>query len=481
MKDSALEQGVTIASLGNLFRLIARRWYWIALAALLSAPLGVYTGWKLYTPHYTLSTALVAGYTLEEGPSTLAGDKLSPGELQDMTLSFAALLQTKQTQSSVIDKLGSDWDSTHYDDYIQIEVPDRSSLIQFTFRYRNAEDVLRMAQAMRETAMELGKPIWGDRYLHWVDRYDVPRDESQMPQMMQAAIVGGFAAIVGAVLGSLLSWLLGSLDDRIWNCDDEVLTARLPILCALPREKGGRILRDVYGRPISSKRLGVMTGYLQRIELLAAQIIRYKAEEHVKSALLVEPTHGCGSNFVIAQLAACLSRSSVRVLLIECNGSHFQPRLRLGPKWQMPSRNGTLKRTRQVFGEASINGKRVHGESTHHPSETAIRRVVHADGYGFDFLRADPRLESRPVADRLESVTQAYNAHLAQYDLVLFAVPPLLSNGETALLASRIDITIAVFRCRASTYKQFDATLSRLAGTRLIGSIWNSVEGGKRL
>jgi polysaccharide biosynthesis transport protein len=225
-------------------------------------------------------------------------------------------------------------------------------------------------------------------------------------------------AALGLLLGVGTAFVLESLWDRIRTPQDVVNTLGVNILSSIGSlEKGKKefVMSLPGGNPIQ-----------EDFHLLSTKIRSLSKNQPIHSMLITSPSAFDGKSFVVANLAAAMAKTGMKVVAVDAD-LHF-PRLHkiLGVKLE-DGLADTL--TQQDFGvhlqQTLIMGLKVlsGGASPANPIE-----VLHS-----------PRL-GKIINDLQQDC-----------DLVLIDCPPLLSTADTSILSSMVDGVLLVLRADHSS------------------------------
>lgn len=231
-------EGDHVLSLGDILRVLLRRWWIIALLTL--ATLGVAVGYSFFqAPRYEASTTLLIGQTQNDASSTTNLSASDLQGLQALTKTMAAAITSDRIAEAVIQDLHL---STAPDDLLKNlsaqQVPE-TQFIQITYQSTDPEMAKRIVGAtayqfsrqisdISPNASAVTATVW--------DKAAVS-DAPVSPNRSRDALLG-FA--VGAMLGVLLAFFLENLD-RGWRSVEEIERASgLPALGVIPRFEAPR-------------------------------------------------------------------------------------------------------------------------------------------------------------------------------------------------------------------------------------------------
>ncbi|MDY5372338.1 MAG: polysaccharide biosynthesis tyrosine autokinase, partial [Escherichia coli] len=176
-----------------------------------------------------------------------------------------------------------------------------------------------------------------------------------------------------------------------------------------------------------------------------------QAQNNVLMMTGVSPS--IGKTFVCANLAAVISQTNKRVLLIDCD-------MRKGYTHELLGTNNVNGLSEILIGQ---------GDITTAAKPTSIAK--------FDLI---PRGQVPPNPSELlmsERFAELVNWASKNYDLVLIDTPPILAVTDAAIVGRHVGTTLMVARYAVNTLKEVETSLSRFEqnGIPVKGVILNSI------
>ena len=176
-----------------------------------------------------------------------------------------------------------------------------------------------------------------------------------------------------------------------------------------------------------------------------------QAQNNVLMLTGVSPS--IGKTFVCANLAAVISQTSKRVLLIDCD-------MRKGYTHELLGTNNVNGLSEILVGKGDI-------ASCAKPTSIA----------NFDLVprgQVPPNPSELLMSDRLGELLRWASSH---YDLVLIDTPPILAVTDAAIVGRHAGTTLMVARYAVNTLKEVETSLGRFAqnGIQVKGVILNSI------
>lgn len=231
-----------ILSLGDVFRVIRRRLWVIALVAVVFA--GAAVGLSLtMTPQYEGTIKILVGQ--EEGSeqvSTLGSDVMG---LQQLTQTMAEAVGTRPVAEAVIGKLGLSIDPEEFLENMSVEQVPETQFIEVAYRDPSPENAQRIANTIGEvfseqisevspSANSITATVW--------ERAVMP-EEPVSPDLLRNGLL---ALVLGLMLGTGLAFLLEYLDDSWRSPEEAEQISGVPTFGMIPEfdvpkaRKGGR-------------------------------------------------------------------------------------------------------------------------------------------------------------------------------------------------------------------------------------------------
>jgi capsular polysaccharide biosynthesis protein len=231
-------EGNYVLSLGDILRVLLRRWWIIALLTL--ATLGAAVGYSFFqTPEYEASTTLLIGQTQNDSSSSTNLSASDLQGLQYLTKTMAAAISSDRIAEAVIQDLHLSTTPDDLQKNLSAQQVPETQFIQITYQSTDPEMAKRIVGAtayqfsrqiadISPNASAVTATVW--------DKAAVS-DTPVSPNRSRDSLLG-FA--VGAMLGVLLAFFLENLD-RGWRSVEEIERAsRLPALGVIPRFEAPR-------------------------------------------------------------------------------------------------------------------------------------------------------------------------------------------------------------------------------------------------
>lgn len=206
-----------VLSLGDLLRVIWKRWWVIALIAILST--GAALGYSLgQTPVYEASIKILVG---QEGQSNVPGGLGGEVQgLQQITLTMSEAVATRPVADAVIDRLDLNLTPEEFLENLSVEQVGNTQFIQVSYSDPNPERARRVANTVGEvfadqvsevspSANSITATLW--------ERAIAPESPASPNVLLNTLL----ALVLGLMLGVGLAFLMEYLDDS-WRSPEEV-------------------------------------------------------------------------------------------------------------------------------------------------------------------------------------------------------------------------------------------------------------------
>lgn len=238
------------------------------------------------------------------------------------------------------------------------------------------------------------------------------------------------AALLGLGLGLAAAVVRESLATKVETAEDLALASGLPVFAEIPAESAVLKMHsadDLAAQP----RLQIVAEALRdlRTNLLFT-------DETIRSVVITSPDGSHGKTTVAFGLAATLSRTGARTILVDCD----LRRGRLAELVGLPRAPGLMD---VLLGE------------------TRLEQVVQPTPHGPDVLVA-----GRRSADPGELLTQQFPRVLSElerdYDAVIIDATPVIPISDARIVARYADSTVLVARARTASRRQVRAAVERL-------------------
>lgn len=224
-------EGEYVLSLGDLFDVVRRRAWVIALTALVLAALAVGYGLFVQTPQYEANIdVLIAQGQADDQPSSLGGDVQG---LQDLTATMTDIAQTRPVAQAVIQRLNLSSSPDQFLQNLTVEQKPSTQIINISYQDPDPVQARDVANAVGEEfsrrVSEFSQDVYG--VTATTTNPAITPEEPASPEPLRNGLL---ALVLGTVVGTGLAFLLERLDDS-WRSAEEVeLISGVPTFGVIP-------------------------------------------------------------------------------------------------------------------------------------------------------------------------------------------------------------------------------------------------------
>jgi capsular polysaccharide biosynthesis protein len=256
----------------------------------------------------------------------------------------------------------------------------------------------------------------------------------------------GSGLAVGLLIGMLAATTRRTLDRRARSARAVAAALSAPVLASVP---AGSMSRG----PIPAVQAQPLSLQAESFRRLRVHLQSLGVGFSRRMIVMTSPVPDPGSVRTICELAAAMTESSRRVLLVEADGI----RPRLAADLDLPPSPGLAG---IVTGRANL-----------------VDAVQRWEDGGLDVLQIGPTWDEKTSLLVARAIPTVLESVRAQFDLVLVIAPPVLSFVDTAPLAARCDATLLVVRHGRTTTDDLEAVAGafKTTGAHLLGAVVTGV------
>ncbi len=269
-----------------------RRWYWPLLFAVGSALIISYFFLSSYNSTYQVSSTLI------------------PLNAQTNHYTVSALIKNDEVLDAVSKSVEFDATISELNDAIKIETDMNSVAVKVTIYWDNEEEAVQILKALKANlsfAVTHSAEAGG---IKWMDA--ASSDNGQLSssdiQTYQIFIIG---ALVGLFVGMCFSFLLGSLDRRVFDIEAARYGGQVDVVGVVGRIKE---LRKRHSR--KEGKVIVTKSPNQQFVATALHLNRLLESQDRKLLMCIAPTIGCGSSTVVHNIAKVLSGIKSNICIV---------------------------------------------------------------------------------------------------------------------------------------------------------------------
>jgi capsular exopolysaccharide synthesis family protein len=423
-----------------------RRWLWLIVVCTLLGAAGTFLVSSRIPPVYSASTTL-----LVRVGAPADGQYVAILTSERLVTTYTELLTKRPVIEAAAQTLGLD--PRQIEDNIKVERVSGTLVIKLSVENTDPRLAVDIANEIVTAFMETSQESRGARIkdIFVVEPATMTMVETPVrPLTRRNAALG---ALIGAMLGGGVAFLLGYLDDTIKSPEDirQVLDLNtLGVIGRLAKAKDELVVTAQPRSPVAEAFRGMCTN------------IRFSGVDmSLKTLLVTSPGTGEGKSLTVANLAAAMAYAGLRVVAVDADLR--RPRLQqlfgldLNEHGTAPSIWWGLT---GALLEGSTNGNL-------HPGPVEGLKVL-------------PSGELPPNPAELagsEHMRKLLQALAQQVDIVLLDSPPVLPVADATALAQAVDgvlLVVKAGRTRRGAARHAVESLRRV-GANLVGVVLNSV------
>lgn len=268
------------------------------------------------------------------------------------------------------------------------------------------------------------------------------------PSNLSSTIFIGLGGVIGLLLGLTLAFLVDNLDTKIYSPEQIENITKNPILAQIPYLKGQQMLSHVRSD------IEIQRAYWP----LCARILLRQKEAPLKTILLTSPDAGEGKSTTTFLLAACLSQSKLKVLVVDGD-------------MRLPKQHKLFKLPNDTGLSSVLMG------------EALLERAINKNKMpGVDVLTSGPTPDNLVDLLHPSILIPILEKMAASYDIVLIDSPCLLAVTDANSLAQIVDGVILILKHGYTTTGALRSANRLLndANAKIIGTVFTFAPVQKR-
>ncbi len=415
----------------------ARRWWWTLLVATWIAGLAGYLVATRIPPTYEARTLMLVG--------PYEGDLNTLRASGQLALTYADLVTTIPRLEATISQVGVDLVASDLKSATRVTANDTTRIMTIRVQHGNQSTAAALANALSGQLTALvslgtGRPEGQLLIIEFAE----PPTTPVAPQVSLIAILTALAGFLGALVVVVLVEYIGA---TVRSRDDVSRVVPVPFLGQIEGQRSSRRGRGLVVERLPASRMA------SSYRIVATKVAFADTEEPVRSLLLVGAQSGDGTGETAVNLAAALSTSGRRTVLVDGD---------------------------DIDGEAtSLLGLEDHpGLAEVIRGQVDLASVIVAHG---------PDLDVVPVGrSTLEflgdgTVRRLMDRLLTDHDLVIVAGPPTLGSAESLVYARATDASVVVVRRDQTKRDALAHAVESLAlvGATVLGVVLDARSGGR--
>jgi succinoglycan biosynthesis transport protein ExoP len=422
---------------------LRKRWYVIALAALIGGGIG-FADAKLTDPTYQ-ATAKV--YVAPAGGETVGDLVQGSTYAQKLVLSYAELATMPIVLEPVAERLDLDTTSRELARSVSAATPLDTFIIEIAATSGTPEGAASLANAVANQLGDTVSSLSPGAAGPGVDLTTVsPADPPEFAFAPNTRMITATGLALGLALGVLAAIAMALLDTRVRTAADIARVTAQPVLGVIPHTRGRAAHRAAVLDDPSSPRA-------EAHRRLQTNLRYIDASGPLRSMVVTSAVPGEGKSTTALNLALAVAEKGQRVLLIDADLRRPTLASQLGIE-------GAVGLTTVLIGAA------------------ALADVVQPSANGLDVL---PAGEIPPNPSQLID-SPAMAALIAEasgaYDLVIIDTPPLLPVADASALSKMTDGALLVAGCHRVRRHQLQGAVHALetVGAHVLGVVATGVK-----
>ncbi len=447
-------------SLIEIFRLLIKRFWFIALSIILCAGILYIKNNYFTSPTYTASVQMY----VSSSDNTKAGDLNELTYAQKIVTTYIGFLQTKNFFKSVIEESGLSYGPDQLKAMTTIQTVNNTEIFQISVTSLSAMDSYKLVTAMEKIAPDHIKNIKGKTTITVVDPPVIPVGPSG-PNIRFNTMVGAFLGFAIAVIACFLRELF---DVKVKNSEDLLKRYNIPIIGTIPNYGNKnqshsifiKIIKTIYlrlpfkgGKGRYQKDINIENKFfvLEAYNALRTNLRFCIRKEGCKKLIISSPTPEDGKSSTSMNLAITISQTGAKVLLLDCD-------LRRGilhNKFKIKSAPGISDILSGLYEE-----KNIIQYTSYDKLDVLTMGVIPPNPT--ELLGS---LQMEELIKRLEKM----------YDYILIDTPPVNVVSDTLSMIKMVDGIVIVVREGITTHPNIAAAISKFNFTRanIVGFVIN--------
>ncbi len=403
--------GMTRYSVKKLLETIFRRPYWLLIFAVVCAfGFSLYYWYQFHATHRVSATFIPAIQAAEESPA------VGPGGYSVVVAQ--SFIKHEQVLDAVIKSVDFDITYGELSNAISAEANENGVAVTVHVEWREHKQAQEILEALKANLSFAITHSAKAGTIKWLDSASEVSGRSD-PGAAQAYIIFMAGAVIGIIIGALLSLLLSMFDKRVFDLDAVRYNGDVRVIGLIGKE---------------NDKLKAQSGSVsQQLTAIALYLKKLADTNGSKLVMCLSPTRKCGTSTVVAKISKVLAGMRMNVLIVTIN-------------------SGVSKQIYQ-------------GESAVTPLSPGVDRCA----FNWDDKESNPDFAG-PISTMLSAAEK-------KYALILVDCPALLENIQMTEFAGGMDTTLLVCGYGVTRLQDLSAAVALLtrAEAKPIYCVWNFV------
>ena len=217
--------------LREYFGIIKKRFWIIALITVIAAVVSGAISFFVLTPVYEAKSTLIVNTEKNEETQMITGDQFNV--TQKLAVTYGEIIKSRSVLEDVIKNLKLDDDYEDLVNNITVSPVKDTQIISISVQDTNKEKARDIANEIPKVFTKEAKRITKANDIQVIDKAILPQNPIKPNKMMNIAI----AAVLGAMIGLFIVFLLEYLDNKLKTPQDIEKHLGLSLLGVVPNEK----------------------------------------------------------------------------------------------------------------------------------------------------------------------------------------------------------------------------------------------------
>ena len=440
-RETALQTETTQLNILQIFKLLLRLWWVIALCIALTVGAAYGLSEYVITPQYTATTLYYVNNQSFAEDNRLSGSDLDAS--RSLAETYMVILSTHQTLDAVLRRQELAMTTEEAARMIRVGAVEKTEIFRVIVTGEDPETVGKLARGIEEVFPERVRQIISGSSVTVAQPSAMPTRPST-PNLTRNLISGGLS---GMVLGISLVLLVGLFDVSIRREEDIARAGEVPVLAKVPELGKGRKKKDT-GIKITPEAWEAYKTLRTKLE--------YTTLSHTETGSVIgicSARAGEGKSSTAVNLAYVMNQRGSRVLLMDCD-------------LRRPTIQGKLRLPAHVGLSEYLSNQASPEEITQLCNLRSGELTVISAG------RVPPNPGELLSSRRMEKLMTQLRE---EYDYIIVDLPPVGEVSDGLTVSRYTDGTVMVVRRKHCNVLDLRAALAAFASVekRILGVVFN--------
>ncbi len=297
--------------ISNSLRFLRRTFWLVLLAGAIGALVMAFYTQRTYSPQYESRAVLSVRVDNNTVTDVIGGgDNTNATYTKQIVNTFATIIQSDAMHDRILRELGT----TRINGTITPKVIADSNLFTLAVRSSNPSDAYNILNAVIKCYPDMAFSFIGAASIEIIEAPVEPTAPVNPRNIVRPAVIGGLMAAL-AMLAILC--LLAQLQTVVTSSADMQRVTNVPCIVHVPQTELKR--RAQGSNQLSLRNDHLPPVYEESIRVLSARVLRQCREQGFRRIVITSTVPGEGKSTIAANLSLSLSRSGLRVVLIDAD------------------------------------------------------------------------------------------------------------------------------------------------------------------